>query len=65
MPDVIKKLLGEENNLRSSVITSNNAITQSINKMSMDKLADIGLKEGWLFSSESAATAKDFLILKR
>ena len=61
LPDVIKKLLGEENNLRSSVmLTSNNAITQSINKMSMDKLADIGLKEGWLFSSESAATAKRF-----
>jgi len=61
LPDVIKKLLGEENNLRSSVmLTSNNAITQSINKMSMDKLADIGVKEGWLFSSESAATAKRF-----
>ena len=28
--------------------------------MSMDKLADIGLKEGWLFSSESAADAKRF-----
>ena len=61
LPNVIKKLLGEENNLRSSVmLTSNNAITQSINKMSMDKLADIGKKEGWLFSDENSAVAKRF-----
>ena len=40
LPDAIKKLLGEENNLKSSVLqTTSHAITQSVNKQTLDKLA--------------------------
>ena len=56
LPDAIKKLLGEENNLKSSVLqTTSHAITQTVNKQTLDKLADLGLKQGWLFKSEAAA----------
>ena len=38
--DAIKKLLGEENNLKSSVLqTTSHAITQAVNKQTLDKLA--------------------------
>ena len=57
MPDAIKKLLGQEDNLKSSVLqTTSSAITQSVNKRTFDKLAETGLKEGWLFRSREAAT---------
>ena len=60
LPDAIKKLLGEENNLKSSVLqTTSHAITQSVNKQTLDKLAQQGLKEGWLFKSEADAIAKN------
>jgi hypothetical protein len=60
LPDAIKKLLGEENNLKSSVLqTTSHAITQSVNKQTLDKLARIGLDEGWLYKSESDAVAKN------
>ena len=40
LPDAIKKLLGEENNLKSSVLqTTSHAITQAVNKQTLDKLA--------------------------
>jgi len=56
LPDAIKKLLGEENNLKSSVLqTTSHAITQTVNKQTLDKLADLGLQQGWLFKSEAAA----------
>ena len=59
LPDAIKKLLGEENNLKSSVLqTTSHAITQAVNKQTLDKLADLGLKEGWLFKSEADAIGK-------
>ena len=59
LPDAIKKLLGEENNLKSSVLqTTSHAITQAVNKQTLDKLADLGLKEGWLYKSEADAIAK-------
>ena len=59
LPDAIKKLLGEENNLKSSVLqTTSHAITQAVNKQTLDKLARIGLDEGWLYKSESDAIAK-------
>jgi hypothetical protein len=60
LPDAIKKLLGEENNLKSSVLqTTSHAITQAVNKQTLDKLARIGLDEGWLYKSESDAIAKN------
>ena len=59
LPDAIKKLLGEENNLKSSVLqTTSHAITQSVNKQTLDKLAKIGLDEGWLYKTEQDAIAK-------
>jgi hypothetical protein len=59
LPDVIKKLLGEENNLKASVLqTTSHAITQAVNKQTLDKLAEVGIKEGWLFRSSSTADAK-------
>ncbi len=59
LPDAIKKLLGEENNLKSSVLqTTSHAITQSVNKQTLDKLAKIGLDEGWLFKDKAIADAR-------
>ena len=59
LPDAIKKLLGEENNLKASVLqTTSHAISQSVNKQTFDQLAKIGLdEEGWLFANEGAANA--------
>ncbi len=60
LPDAIKKLLGEENNLKASVLqTTSHAITQAVNKQTLDKLAKIGLDEGWLFKSDADAIAKN------
>jgi hypothetical protein len=58
LPDAIKKLLGEENNLKSAVLqTTSHAITQATNKLTLDKLAKTGIDEGWLFKSEADAIA--------
>jgi len=60
LPDAIKKLLGEENNLKASVLqTTSHAITQAVNKQTLDRLAKVGLEEGWLFKSEADAIAKN------
>jgi len=62
LPTAIKKLLGEENNLKSSVLfTSSHAITQTVNKKLADRLAALGVKEGWLFKDEARATARGIL----
>ena len=62
LPDAIKKLLGEEDNLKASVLTTtSHAITQSVNKKSLDKLADLGLSEGWLYRSREDAIARGVL----
>ena len=60
LPDAIKKLLGEENNLKSAVLqTTSHAITQATNKLTLDKLAKTGIDEGWLFKSEADAIANN------
>ena len=62
LPTAIKRLLGEENNLKSSVLqTTSHAITQSANKRMFDRLADIGQKEGWLFKSKAHGIGKGIL----
>ncbi len=62
MPDAIKKLLGEENNLKSSVLTTtSHAITQTTNKKLFDRIAALGVKEGWLFKDEARANARGIL----
>ena len=62
LPDAIKKLLGEEDNLKSSVLTTtSHAITQSVNKKTLDKLAKLGIDEGWLYKSREDAVARGIL----
>jgi hypothetical protein len=62
LPDAIKKLLGEENNLKSSVFTTtSHAITQATNKKLFDRVAALGIKEGWLFKDEARANARGIL----
>jgi len=62
LPDAIKKLLGEENNLKSSVLqTTSHAITQSANKRMLDRLAGIGQQEGWLFKSKAQGIGRGIL----
>ena len=70
LPDVIKKLLGEEKNLKSEVLsTANQAIVHTTNKVLGDNLAKMGLKIGpykntagpqWLFRSKEEAIAKGY-----
>ena len=62
LPTAIKRLLGEENNLKAAVLTtSSHAITQTVNKKLFDRLAALGVKEGWLFKDEARATARGIL----
>ncbi len=62
LPDAIKKLLGEENNLKASVLfTTSHAITQTTNKKLMDRIAALGIKEGWLFKSREAGIGRGIL----
>jgi len=62
LPTAIKRLLGEENNLKASVLTtSSHAITQTVNKKLADRIAALGVKEGWLFKDEARATARGIL----
>jgi hypothetical protein len=62
MPDAIKKLLGEENNLKAAVMTTtSHAITQATNKKLFDRVAALGIKEGWLFKDEARANARGIL----
>ena len=54
--------MGEENNLRASVLTTtSHAITQTTNKKLFDRLAALGVKEGWLFKDEARANARGIL----
>ena len=56
LPDAIKRLLGAEDDLKSSVLTTvNHAIVNTTNKKLADRLATLGLKEGWLHRSREAA----------
>ena len=58
LPTAIKQLLGEEKNLRGSVLsTVTTMITESTRKKMYDSIVDVGLREGWLFSSEAKALA--------
>ena len=62
LPDAIKKLMGQEDNLKSSVLqTTSHAITQSVNKKMLDRLAQVGLDEGWLYRSREDAVARGIL----
>ena len=59
LPDAIKKLLGEEKDLRSQVLfTVTDAVTTTANKKGFDRIAEIGKRNGWLFDSVDAAKTK-------
>jgi hypothetical protein len=56
LPSVIRKLLGEEKNLRASVVnTVSDMYTNIANKQMMDQLADILVQQGYLYKNASAA----------
>ena len=56
LPTVIKNLLGQQNNLKSQVMTTvSSMVTQSTNKLLFDKLAKALQKSGILFRSEESA----------
>ena len=56
LPDVIRKLLGEENSLRSSVMqTTSSLVTQATNLKNYDRIGELLLKEGRLFASKDEA----------
>ena len=56
LPTVIKNLLGQQNNLRSQVMTTISSMsTQTTNKLLFDRLAKVLTKNGILFKTEEAA----------
>jgi hypothetical protein len=66
LPVVIKQLLGEEKNLKSSVLqTVTSMITSTTNKRLFDQLAELGKRQGWLFESREAARAAGILDAKQ
>ena len=63
LPKVLKTLLGEEKNLKASVLqTTGNIIAGVEQKKALDKIAVMGLEKGWLFNTaERAKTAGGIL----
>jgi len=62
LPSVIKKLLGEEKNLRASVVnTVSEMYTNIANKQMMDQLSDILVQQGYLYKNASAARINGIL----
>ncbi len=58
LPAVIRKLLGEEKSLRSSVLqTTSSLLTQATNLKNYDRIGELLLKEGRLFASRDEAIA--------
>ena len=56
LPTAIKNLLGQERNLKGSVLTTaNQAIVNTVNTLKANALAKMGLAEKWLFASREAA----------
>ena len=52
LPDAVKQLLGPEANLRASVsFTTSEMISALANKQAADYIANMGLKNGWLYRS--------------
>ena len=63
---MIRKLLGEEDNLRASVLTTTSQMySQAVNKNLYDRLTDLGLKQGWLYDTPEAAKAAGVLGAKK
>jgi hypothetical protein len=59
LPDAIKKLLGEEKDLRAQVMfTVSDAYASTATKQGFDIMAKIGRNNGWLFDNIDAAKTK-------
>ena len=59
LPSVIRKLLGEENNLRASVMqTASSVVEQSATKRSLDTISKLGTEGGWLFNTAEEALSR-------
>ena len=62
LPKAIRALLGEEKNLRSSLLqTTGNIIASTSQKKALDQIAQMGLANGWLFRSADEALGKGIL----
>ena len=58
LPTVIRKLLGEEESLRSSVLqTTSSLLTQAVNLKNYERIGELLLREGRLFASRDEAIA--------
>ena len=56
LPKAIRDLLGQEKNVKFSVLTTGmDIVNQNMAKVAADHMAKQGLKEGWLFTSREAA----------
>ena len=59
LPDAIKNLLGQEKNLKASILfTTTDVVAANAQKRAADFIAKSGLKNGWLFRSEAEAIRK-------
>jgi len=59
LPDAIRKLLGEENNLKAAIMfTTTDAVAALAQKRAADFMAQSGLKNGWLFADEATAITR-------
>ncbi len=59
LPDAIRKLLGQENNLKAAIMfTTTDAVAALAQKRAADFMAQSGLKNGWLFADEATAITK-------
>jgi len=59
LPDAIRKLLGEEMNLKAAVMfATTDAVAGLAQKRAADFIAQSGLKNGWLFKDKATAITK-------
>ena len=58
LPEVVRKLLGQENNLKASVLTTSSQMhSQAVNRQLFDSLGDMLKRSGVLFERKEAAQA--------
>ena len=64
LPAVIRKLLGEEDSLRSSVLqTTSSLLTQATNLKNYERIGELLLKEGRLFASRDRLPLLEFICI--
>ena len=56
LPKVIRQLMGEEKNLKNSLMqTTGNVIASTQQKQALDRIAKLGLENRWLFNTQKEA----------